>query len=311
MRGTVDPVPLAASDPGVVDTDDDSGALPPLSCRRQLARAMLVVVAALALGAMLELFVVSRLQHSAAQEQARDDLRARLAAGTAPIGPYDADGYLLGLGEPLAYLEIAELGLSKVVLEGTTPDVLFDGPGHRRDTPLPGQEGVSVLFGRRTFFGGPFGHIDELEQGDAIVVTTGQGEFVFEVLGVRREGDPVPPPLAEGGARLTLATAAGGVFAPNGVVRVDADLVGTAVGGEARALTNAALSDAEQAMGSDTRTLWALALWLQLLTLLAIAAVWAWVRWSRPHAWVVFVPILVVVALEVAGEAARLLPNLT
>jgi hypothetical protein len=55
--------------------------------------------------------------------------------------------------------------------------------------------------------------------------------------------------------------------------------------------------------------LWALVLWLQLLVVLAVAAVWAWFRWGRAQAWIVFTPPLILVGLGVAGELARLLPN--
>jgi hypothetical protein len=63
-------------------------------------------------------------------------------------------------------------------------------------------------------------------------------------------------------------------------------------------------------MAADTGTLWVLAFWLQALTLVVLAAVWAWHRWGHAQAWVVFVPPLLLVGLAVAGEAARLLPNL-
>ena len=56
--------------------------------------------------------------------------------------------------------------------------------------------------------------------------------------------------------------------------------------------------------------MWALVMWLQALTLLCIGFVWSWHRWGRAQAWVVFVPVLVLVGLATAGEAVRLLPNL-
>jgi sortase A len=142
------------------------------------------------------------------------------------------------------------------------------------------------------------------------MVTTGQGVFEFQVLGVRRAGDPVPPPLAAGAARLSLVTADGTPFVPSGVVRVDADLVGAAVGGPRPALTADSLPASERPLGTDTSTLWALALWLQALTLVMVGAIWAWHRWGRPQAWIVFTPAVVLVGLGAAGELARLLPNL-
>jgi len=48
----------------------------------------------------------------------------------------------------VALLSIPAIGISAmVVVEGTTPENLTLGPGHLRDTPLPGQAGISVIFG--------------------------------------------------------------------------------------------------------------------------------------------------------------------
>jgi hypothetical protein len=187
---------------------------------------------------------------------------------------------------------------------------LFNGPGHRRDTPLPGQIGTSVVFGRRAAFGGPFADIDGLAKGDKITVTTGQGIFHFKVLGVRHEGDHIPAPPDKGSARVVLATAAGTPFLPNGVVFVDADLDGDAVVGPARLFGASSLPAEERLMADDTHTLWVLAFWLQAMIVLSVVGVWAWHRWGRARAWVVFLPPLMLVGLFVCGEAARLLPNL-
>jgi LPXTG-site transpeptidase (sortase) family protein len=285
--------------------------MPPISPRLQLARGALLMVVVLSLSLFVQLVFVSSLQQSSSQERAFDRFRADLAAGVAPVGPADSSGVELALGTPVAYVEIPEIGVRQVVVEGTTSGALLAGPGHRRDTPLPGQVGTSVLLGRRAAYGGPFAEIRKLEPGDLVRVTTGQGEFEYEVLGVRFEGDPVPAPVASGSSRLVLATADGRPFLPDGVVRVDADLVGTAVGGPPRSVTAATLPDSEQAMGTDTSMLWALLLWLQALIMLSVAAVWAWHRWGRAQAWVVFVPALLLVGLAAAGQVARLLPNLT
>jgi LPXTG-site transpeptidase (sortase) family protein len=95
----------------------------------------------------------------------------------------------------MAVLEIPALDLHEVVFEGTTSGVLQDGPGHRRDTVFPGQEGTSVIMGRQATYGGPFGRLDVLQPGEPFTITTGQGAHTYHVTGVRREGDPQPPPL--------------------------------------------------------------------------------------------------------------------
>ena len=122
---------------------------------------------------------------------------------------------------------IPSIGLEQVVVEGTASGDLLVGPGHRRDTALPGQVGTSVVYGRAATYGGPFADLTELQAGDKIEVDVGQGRKVFRVSGVRRAGDPLPQPPADGAARLTLVTAEGsgrlGALAPESVVYVDAD----------------------------------------------------------------------------------------
>ncbi|MBI1844320.1 MAG: sortase [Actinobacteria bacterium] len=269
---------------------------------------MLVFVLSVCLS--LELAMVSGVQGQASQQKAFQRLRGDLAKGTTPVGPTDDEGRGLPSGLPIAYLEIPSIGLRQVIVEGTTAANLFTGPGHRRDTPLPGQGGVSVILGRRAAFGGPFSRIHTLDPGDIIKVTTGQGVYEYRVIGRRREGDALPPPMKPGRGRLLLVTADGRPFLPSGVLRVDADLGGPVAPGPARLMTNASLPAAEQIMGVTTDSVWALALWIQALILVLIGAAWAWHRWGRIQAWVVTFPVLLLVGLSASGEAARLLPNL-
>ena len=296
--------------PGTDEALRSDDAPPPLSPRLELVRAVLVLVCVLSVSLLVQLALISNLQASAAQRRAFDKLRGQLATGTAPVGPNDSNGHEVAIGTPIAYLEIPSLDLEQVIVQGTSPSALFTGPGHRRDTPLPGQIGTSIVLGRRAAFGGAFSDIDELRKGDRIKVTTGQGEFQFTVLDTRGEGDPAPPPPTSGAARLILVTATGMPFLPDGVIRVDAELDGKAVVGAAPRVTANQLPGAERIMGSDSSTLWALALWLQALIALSIAAVWAWHRWGRAQAWVVFLPPLVLVGLMTTSELSRLLPNL-
>ncbi|MBV8958278.1 MAG: class E sortase [Actinobacteria bacterium] len=282
----------------------------PLSARKQLARAIAVFVCVLSLGLAFELTIMSTFQQRAAQQRLFDRFRKELATGVAPIGPADHDGKALSLGAPVAYLEVPSIGLRQVVVEGTTSGNLTSAPGHRRDTPLPGQAGVSLVAGRLSGFGGPFARIHQLKPGAKVHVTTGQGAFDYRVIDVRRGGDPQPPPFKTGSGRLILATADGHAFVPSGVLWVDADLNVPAVGGPGGRPSPRALPPNEQLMSSDTTTLWALAFWLQALLLAVVAAIWAWHRWNRAKTWVVFTPALLFVGLAASGEAAKLLPNL-
>jgi len=288
--------------------------VPPLTPRLQLARSILVAVLVLSASLLIHLAFVSGLQHRAAQGRAYDSFRAELARGTAPIGPTRDDGVELPVelpaGTPVAYLEIRAISLELVIGEGTTAEVLFDGPGHRRDTPLPGQVGTSVVFGRSAAYGGPFDRIGELVVDDKVSVTTGQGVFEFRVTGLRQEGDPLPTAAAPDAARLTLLTSLGPNFFPGGILRVDTELVGQSVVGPPRLVSTANLPADELAMSNQTDTVWALALWMQALILLSVGMIWGWLRWGRAQAWIVFTPALALVGLSASSELAKLLPNL-
>jgi sortase A len=58
---------------------------------------------------------------------------------------------------------------------------LRQGPGHYPGTPSPGQPGNAGIAGHRTTYGAPFYRLNELQPGDAIVVTTRAGEFHYAV----------------------------------------------------------------------------------------------------------------------------------
>jgi sortase A len=247
------------------------------------------------------------LQHHAAQASRFAHFRGELARGVAPVAPVDANGKLLRLGAPIALLRIPSTGMHEVVSEGTTSSVLEAGPGHLRSSVFPGGAGTSVIYGRRAAYGGPFHGISHLKKGTRIEVTTGVGVAVFRVVGVRHAGDKIPP-LASGGARLTLVTASGTPFMPSGTVAVDADLVGKPLA--AAAAPGTAVPGPEKPLGTDTGALVGLVLWLQALLVIAVLATWTWHTRSPAHAWLLFFAPAALVATEVAAQLTRLLPNL-
>lgn len=284
----------------------------PSTLIRQLIGSSLLVLSACLLGFGLWVAFASRLHYDHAQLAAYDRLRVELALGTAPVGPTQPahPNRLLALGTPLAVLSIPAIGLRSVVGEGTTGQVLENGPGHLRYTALPGQEGVSVILGRRAAYGGPFGRLGTLNPGDAITVVTGQTTARFRVLDVRRAGDPSPPPPAAGGSRLILVTADGSPFAPTGMLYVDADLTTRPQPAPPAVLSASNLAPAENAMGTDPAAWLPLVLWGQLLLLATMGLSWLTVAWGRWPAWIVAVPVLGYVVLSAADEVTRLLPNL-
>ncbi|MEY9962013.1 sortase A [Streptacidiphilus sp. MAP12-16] len=272
--------------------------------------ATLCILAALLFGLLLDVGPIGDLRHARDSETSYADLRLAFAQGTVPVGQTGTDGKLLALGQPVALLTIPQLALREVVHEGTTSGVLASGPGHRRDTPLPGQAGTSVLMGRQSGFGGPFGHIGELRPAETFSLLTGQGTQVYRVLDVRRAGDPLPPAPADGKGRLILVTADGPAFMPDGVLLVDADLTGTVRPAPDRPLTTQGLGPAELPMGGDPAAWVPLVLWGEALLLAAVVLTLARVRWGRWQAWIVGVPVLGALGLSVADQVVRLLPNL-
>lgn len=274
------------------------------------ASTALMVLAALMLGFVAQVVVVSRVLAARDQDVLLSDFRSDLANAVAPTGQFDADNHLLGLGTPVAVLAIPALGVTQVVVEGTASGQTMSGPGHRRDTPLPGQPGTSVVFGRQASYGGPFGRINTLVAGDEIVVTTAQGEQRFTVTDVRHPGDPLPAPLKAGGSRLTLVTADGTPYLPSDVLRVDAALTSPVQPGSMKVLGASALDPAEAAMAGDPSAWIGVVLWAQALLLVALGVTWARTRWGRWQAWVIGVPLLGFLGLALAGQVVRLLPNL-
>jgi sortase A len=274
--------------------------------------ASLTVWISFALAGMIGWVVLYALGASTLEErhdQARlyAELREQLSAATAPIGG------VIQPGSPVALMSMPAAGLERVVVvEGTASGDLTQGPGHRRDTPLPGQAGVSVIYGRATLFGGPFGRIASSAIGAPITVTTGQGVARFKIIDVRRAGDPFPPALAGGAGRLTLVTADGGGWrsgwAANHVVYVDAELQGRpypAPGGRPLAVPKA-----ELALNPDTNALFPLVLWLPLLGIAVLFVVWVAQRWSAWQTWLIGLPVLLACLWGTTEAAVRLLPNL-
>ncbi|MFD8723340.1 sortase [Streptomyces sp. NPDC059629] len=277
---------------------------------RHLSRGGLLSLAALLLGITVQLLVVSGAQQHSAQHADFDQLRERLALGTAPVAQTDQDGKLLAPGTPVAIVDVPKLGLSQVVLEGTDSSVLTDGPGHRRDTPMPGQAGTSVLMGRAAAYGGPFGKLSQLATGDTFTVVTGQGKARFQVIDVRRAGDPAPTALASGKSRIVLITATGPKFMPSGILRVDADMVSAPFQTPSAVIRAGTLPSSEEPLARPSGVPWPLVMWLQALLLCAVAAVWTWHRWGRHQTWIVFAPVVAVLGLQVATRTTELLPNL-
>ncbi|WP_229663252.1 sortase [Microbacterium album] len=284
--------------------------LEPLSPRQRLARGVVGLLTVFLIGFVLSVVVYSHLAHAIAQNGLRGEYAAQLEEGTAPVSEGTFDDVLLRDGAPVGIIEIPALGVSEVIVEGTGAGELKLGPGHRRSTVLPGQEGVSVLMGRAAAYGGPFGGIQQLSPGEKLTVTTGEGEHVYEVIGVRYAGDPAPPAVQPGEGRLVLTTARGAPYFPQGIARVDARLITEAQPAGPRQTTALSLPPEHQELAGDARHLWQTLFTVQLLVASLVAAAWSLSRFGRRRTVIVFTPVLLLVALLVADQVTLLLPNL-
>lgn len=278
---------------------------PPLSGGAVVVLWSTAVVSVLSLWLVFSAMVLGPVQYRAEQGRLYDTLRLQLANGTAPLGATT-------VGSPVALLDGPAGGIHDVVVvEGTASRQTQTGLGHRRNTALPGQPGVAVLFGRGTTYGAPFGHVAGFAKGDRITATTGQGEFVYVVEGVRHTGDPLPSTLAVNGSRLTLAAAEGAALGnglrAQGVVYVDALLKGTPR--PPSSSRPATISAGEELMSGDRRAVRPLLLWIQALLVVGCAIAWAQARWGLWQSWLTSSPVLLLVLWGAATSAAQLLPN--
>ncbi len=280
---------------------------PPLSPARSMIISTLGALAILAIWVVLYALYFSGLQESHSQHVMFSHLRQNLALATVPIGG------VINPGTPIALISAPSIGLHSVVVEGTSSKELAKGPGHYPSSPLPGQAGISQVFGRSATFGAPFGSIDSLRDGAPITVTTGQGVFTYSVIDVRRAGDPIPGVLATNPSSLILETSAGSGWrsgwAPSQVIYVDASLsAGKVQPTEAGRPAISPRADTE--LASDTGDLVPLVLWLQALLLLSAGLVYAYNRWTLWQMWLVGLPILLAVLWGATSTALLLLPNL-
>jgi sortase A len=259
-------------------------------------------------GFFVYLYGLSGLSESHAQAAMFKNFVYQLSQATAPIGPtmQNAAGKRVPVpeGAPVAVLNIPQIGLrDAVVVNGTTSRDLALGPGHVRASVLPGQAGVSVIYGKVATYGAPFAHLMQLNRGDRITVTTGQGTATYEVESFGTSTVPAP---ADSVNRLVLETAASS-FAPSSAVQVSADLVSAprqSPGGWPL------LTPPEIDMSSDSvDALIPLMLWSQALLIAVVIATVAANRWSRWPTYLCMAPVILALTWCVYENLACLLPN--
>jgi hypothetical protein len=263
----------------------------------QITGVALTGTAVLGLGFFVYLYGLSGLSEQRAQSTLYKTFGGELGLATAPTGPTTDSA-------PVAILTIRRLGISDlVVVEGTTPGDLTHGPGHLRSSVLPGQSGVSVVYGRVAGYGAPFAHLMELQRGDTITVTTGQGSSTYTVESFGTNTSPPPDPLAD---RLLLETGGSSLF-PNSTVEVSADL------SSAPQPTPASwpqIGNDENALAADPGAVVPLIFWAQAVVLVGLAGYLAARRWSGWAALLCTAPAMFALVWAVYENLSLLLPNL-
>ena len=254
------------------------------------------------LGLVGYLYGFSGLQEARAQRTLYATMRLEL--GNLGTGTQVAPIAATTPGAPVALLNIPAIGITKmVVVEGTSPENLTLGPGHLRYTPLPGEFGVSIIFGRRATFGAPFGRLTQLKNGDKITTITGQGKATYTVVAKGDSTHVVEDPDPN---RLLLFTACSTVV-PSTYCYFDADLTSAPQqdpGGRPP------VTAAELPLAGDSGVLVITLIWGLALVLVSAAGTIAAARWSPRLAYLAAAPLALAVLWNLYQSLAALLPNL-
>ena len=250
----------------------------------------------------LYLFGFSRLQATRDQHKLLNQVTNGPAGLAALAGAAPADG------QPAAVLTIPAIGVTQVVVEGTSAADLQSGPGLMPGTAPVGTLGDTVIAGRRTTFGGPFGSISKLTVGDRITLVSALGTFRYLVTGetLIRSTREMAIGAQSSAARLNLVTSAS-TFGGDGFVVVQARLLGTAVTAPSRLLPLPTAS--ELTLSGDPSAEVPSLLWGEALLLGIILTIVAYRRSRLPIiTYFMTTPLLFVIALFFFESASRLLP---
>ena len=267
----------------------------------------LLLLAAFVLGFAWYLYGLSAIQEHRDQATMFAQLRNELANGVAPLsqpGSIPKPVIAVTPGQPVAVLDIPAIGIhDMVVVDGTSAEDLTHGPGLLPGTVLPGQPGVSGIYGRRATFGAPFARLTELRKGNLIRVVTGEGTASYQVEAFGSSSvllhDPDPN-------RLVLLTA-WSTAVPTYYINVDAHLISKP--GQYSGVAPFIAPD-DLPLTGDTQALWLTAAWSLALAAVAAVGTIAAGRWSRWPAYLAVAPVALAVLWNLYQNLAMLLPNI-
>jgi sortase A len=142
---------------------------------RKISPARALSLAMMVAGAVLVIYVATQYGSMYHEQQ---QLRAKFQQQNSQ--PHASGAKPVKADDGLIRLSIPKINLDAIVVEGTTRRKLLVGPGHLKETALPGQFGNSVISAHRDTF---FRHIYELNKGDVIEVQRAGETYRYEVTG--------------------------------------------------------------------------------------------------------------------------------
>lgn len=150
--------------------------------------------------ALVAFVVLTQLFGTIRHDQRQRHLAHEFTTASADIQP----------GEAQFVLQIPRIGINEIVVSGASSTELRGGPGHVIGTADIDDGGNVVVLGRSVRSGAPFGSLDTLVVGDAIVVGGRGGQTrAYTVSVVEEIEDSLAVPLRGRGDQLTLVASAG------------------------------------------------------------------------------------------------------
>lgn len=88
----------------------------------------------------------------------------------------------LKTGDTIGIMSIPKIDLEAAICEGVDNKTIRYGIGHFPETSLPSQKGNFAVTGHRNYtFGEYFNRLDELENGDLVIVESGANNYTYEI----------------------------------------------------------------------------------------------------------------------------------
>ncbi len=152
-------------------------------CSRRACRSLrwsrnaFLVIGVLALGYSGFVVLDSKLYQASQARHFQQQLQS-VRPAMARVVPVAIRSATPDIGEALGRIEIARIGLTAMIMEGTDGRTLRRAVGHVPGTPMPGQQGNVAIAGHRDTF---FRPLRNIRTDDEITLTTLGGSYLYLV----------------------------------------------------------------------------------------------------------------------------------